>query len=285
MIMPLLRIETLFELRRWLDVIRSEGVTLGLVPTMGALHEGHLSLIRASQSACTRTIVTIFVNPTQFGPKEDFGRYPRNLDEDCRKLSELKVDAVFLPTPELMYPPGHSTMVAPPIVARRWEGEHRPGHFAGVATVVLKLFNLVPADKAFFGSKDYQQCRVIESMTTDLNVPIKIERCAIVREPDGLAKSSRNRYLDSAQRPAALSLSGSLHLAEQLARDGRHDAGEIAGQMEARMRAAGIERIDYIAIVDANTMEPVTRIGKQPIQVLIAAHVGDTRLIDNISLT
>ena len=178
-----------------LRVARADGKCIALVPTMGALHEGHLSLVRAAQEQCEYVAVTIFVNPTQFAPTEDFSQYPRTIEEDLQALRDLNVDLVFMPEKDHLYPEGFSTYVLPPAVADPLEGQFRPEHFRGVATIVLKLFNLLPADIAFFGQKDYQQCQVIRRMVEDLNVPIEIQSCAIIREADGLAMSSRNRYL------------------------------------------------------------------------------------------
>jgi pantoate--beta-alanine ligase len=261
---------------RW----RREGKSVGLVPTMGALHAGHLSLVEAARRECDQTVVTIFVNPTQFGPHEDFQRYPRDLNADLEKLRPLGVNLVFAPPLEEMYPPGETTRVEVGSVAEPLEGQFRPGHFRGVATVVLKLFNAIPADVAYFGQKDYQQTLVVRRMVADLNVPIRIAVCPIVREPGGLAMSSRNVYLSPDDRRRALVLSQSLNLAEQMVADGERNPATILAQMRERFAQAGVDRIDYIALADPETLAPVTQIRGGTV-ALIAAHVGKTRLIDN----
>ena len=262
---------------------RAAGKSIGLVPTMGALHAGHLSLVRASAAACGFTAVTIFVNPTQFGPREDFSKYPRTLDADLAALAGTGADVVFVPTSEAMYPAGFSTYVDPPRTAERWEGACRPGHFRGVTTVCLKLFNLVRADCAFFGHKDYQQALVIRRMVEDLDVPLTIRVCPTVREPDGLAMSSRNRYLSPAQRAQAAALWRSLQRAAELVRQGRRDAELIQQDMRRLLTAAGLTRIDYAVLVEPETLEPLAEI-RGPAVALIAAFVGDTRLIDNLRI-
>jgi pantoate--beta-alanine ligase len=247
---------------------------------MGALHEGHLSLVRASRQACDVTVATIFVNPAQFGPHEDLDQYPRTLDEDLAALGDLNVDFVFAPSTKELYPDGFSTLVEPPAVARPFEGQYRPGHFRGVATIVLKLFNIIPADFAFFGQKDFQQARVIQDMVRDLNVPTTVHVCPTVRDPDGLALSSRNRYLSPAEREQALSLSKCLDYAEHEVLRGRTDLRPIVAGMRNTLEAAGIEKIDYVDIADAQTLEPVMTLQHSAV-ALVAAHVGATRLIDN----
>jgi len=250
---------------------------------MGALHEGHLSLARAAGQECDYRISSIFVNPAQFGPQEDFQRYPRTLDADVRALGGCGVDAVFVPAVEGIYPAGFSTYVEPPAVAHRWEGACRPGHFRGVATVVLKLFHLIPAHAAFFGRKDYQQCLVIRHMAADLNVPIEIRICPTVREDDGLALSSRNRYLTAQERQRALSLSHSLQVARQLVASGVRQAERVQQAMQRQLQAGGVSRVDYAVVVAPDTLEPVAEI-VQPSLALIAAYVGTTRLIDNCEI-
>lgn len=275
------RPEAMFQLVR---ARQQRGARVGVIPTMGALHEGHLSLVEASNRACDVTIVTIFVNPAQFGPQEDFQKYPRTLESDLEALAKFKVDAVFTPRNEDMYPPGYSTYVDPPRVAQPWEGEHRPGHFRGVATVVLKLFQLCPADVAFFGAKDYQQTLVVRRMVEDLNVPTRIEIIPTLREADGLAMSSRNRYLTPPQREQALTLSRSLELAAQMVAGGERASHRILAAMHAEFAAAGITDIDYVAIADPDTLAAIDEI-HSPVVALIAARVGETRLIDNRLLT
>jgi pantoate--beta-alanine ligase len=254
--------------------------SVGLVPTMGALHAGHLSLVEASRRECEKTVLTIFVNPTQFAPHEDFARYPRNLDDDLDKLRPLGVDVVFAPPLEEMYPPGETTRVEVGRIAEPLEGQFRPGHFRGVATIVLKLFHAIPANVAYFGQKDYQQTLVVRQMVADLLVPVRIAVCPIVREHDGLAMSSRNVYLSPDERRKALVLSQSLSLAERLVNEGEHDAAKILARMRKLFAEALVDRIDYIALADPQTLAPIDEI-RQPTLAVIAAHVGNTRLIDN----
>ena len=263
--------------------LRAAGRRVGLVPTMGALHEGHLNLVRAAKQACDVAIATIFVNPTQFGPQEDFSKYPRTLDDDLQLLDSVDCDLVFVPAAEEMYPPGFSTYIEPPAVAKLLEGVFRPDHFRGVCTVVLKLFNLVPSDIAFFGRKDYQQALVIRYMARDLDLPLKISVCPIIREADGLALSSRNRYLSADERQQALALSAALKAANQAFAGGERSAAALSATMQDLLQAAGIERIDYAAVVDAQTLEDIETI-VEPAVALIACHVGMTRLIDNEEL-
>jgi pantoate--beta-alanine ligase len=268
------------ELRAAVRAARAAGRAIGLVPTMGALHAGHLSLVQASRSECGFTVATIFVNPTQFAPHEDFDKYPRTLEADLESLASCHADLVFAPRREDMYPAGCSTLVEAPQVAQRWEGECRPGHFQGVATVVLKLFNLAQADVAFFGHKDYQQAAVIRRMVQDLNVPTEIRVCPTVREPDGLAMSSRNRYLSAGERQQAVAISRALRLAEQMAAGGERQTVRLVETIHEVLAEAQIRRIDYVAVVDPETLEPVPEL-TCPAVVLIAARVGSTRLIDN----
>ena len=260
------------------------GKTVGVVPTMGALHDGHLSLVRASTGACDETVVTIFVNPTQFGPGEDFGKYPRTLESDVAKLADLNVDCVFVPARDAIYTPHHSTYVEPPEVASPLEGECRPGHFRGVATIVLKLFNIIPADVAVFGQKDYQQLLVIRHMVADLNLPIRIRVEPTVREADGLAMSSRNTYLSAEQRKRALAISQALLQAKRMRAEGEKSASPILDAMRRILAKAGIDQIDYAAIADRETLRTVETINDDQAVALIAAHVGSTRLIDNMFL-
>jgi pantoate--beta-alanine ligase len=271
------------ELQQSLEAARAAGKRVGLVPTMGALHEGHLSLVRRSREQCDCTAVTIFVNPTQFGPQEDLGRYPRTLDADIEVLANDQVDVVFTPEPDEMYPPGFSTYVQPPQVSLPFEGRCRPGHFRGVATVVLKLFHLAPADIAFFGQKDYQQCLVIQHMARDLDLPVEVRMCPIVRETDGLAMSSRNRYMNEAERQQALALSRGLQVAQQLAAEGERDAAKLADGIRRTLDEAGISRVDYAAIADRESLQEMSRLDR-PAVALVAAYVGQTRLIDNCLL-
>ncbi len=263
--------------------LQRAGKSVGLVPTMGALHEGHLSLIRQANSACDVAVATIFVNPTQFAPHEDFSKYPRTLEADLQALATAHCDMVFVPSREEMYPADASTFIEPPQVAQPLEGVFRPGHFRGVATVVLKLFNIISADRAYFGQKDFQQALVIQQMVADLNVPVQVVVCPIIREPDGLAMSSRNRYLSTGERQQGLALSRALNTIREKVRLGERDATLLKGQMQETLEAAGIERVDYATIADPQTLAEVTRL-EGPAVALIAAFVGATRLIDNCML-
>ncbi|MEO8496648.1 MAG: pantoate--beta-alanine ligase [Planctomycetota bacterium] len=276
--------KTQAEVRRCMRVACERGKRIGLVPTMGALHEGHLSLVRAAQRSCDFVAATIFVNPAQFGPTEDFSKYPRTIEEDLEALHDLGVNLVFMPDREELYPDGFSTYVLPPSVADPFEGAFRPEHFRGVATVVLKLFNLIPANVAYFGQKDYQQCQVIRHMVADLNVPIEIQVCPTVREPDGLAMSSRNRYLSPDDRVRAAALYQALGEAVRLVQQGTTDSSVVTECMHDILRKAGVTKIEYAAVADADTLEPIDRIDR-PAVALIAARVGTTRLIDNALLT
>ncbi len=271
------------ELHAALRELRRAGRSVGLVPTMGALHAGHVSLVAASRKQCDATIVTIFVNPTQFAPHEDFQKYPRTLASDMEKLATAGADFGFAPASDEIYRAGHSTYVEPPAVSVPLEGQCRPGHFRGVATVVLKLFHLIPANAAFFGQKDYQQSLVIRRMVEDLDVPIRVEVCPTVREADGLAMSSRNAYLSAEQREQALAVSRSLFAARGLVAEGELNVAALEREMERVLRSAGIERIDYVAIVDPHTLEKRPTL-KLPVIALVAAHVGTTRLIDNLRI-
>jgi pantoate--beta-alanine ligase len=272
-----------FDLRRAVAGARSAAKTIGLVPTMGALHEGHLSLVRASKTECDFTIVTIFVNPAQFGANEDLDKYPRTLEKDLDALRQLKVDLVFAPDDQCMYPAGFSTYVQEPDIAKSLEGQCRPGHFRGVTTVVLKLFNLAQADMAYFGQKDYQQACVIQRMVEDLNVSTVVRVCPIVRESDGLAMSSRNRYLDSGQRKRSLAVYRSLTTARDLVAEGQTDAPMIMGQMERVLRDGGVTKIDYAILAEPDTLQPVQQVNR-PTMALVAAYIGQTRLIDNLRI-
>lgn len=254
---------------------------VGFVPTMGALHAGHLSLIQAARRECDFVVVSIFVNPTQFGPNEDFGKYPRNLDADLKLCGEAGADVVFHPHHETMYPQGYATFVDVTGLSEVLEGKFRPGHFRGVTTVVLKLFNVVPADVAYFGQKDYQQQTIIRRMCSELNLPIEIRVCPTVREPDGLALSSRNVYLNSEERRSALSLSKSLRLAQELIAGGRHDLAAIRQEMLGLLTRTPRVHVEYATLVHPETLEEVPRILPKLVAV-VAARVGTTRLIDNL---
>jgi len=274
---------TIDELRRHVGAFRTAGEYLGLVPTMGALHAGHLALVAASRLACDRTIVSIFVNPTQFAPHEDLAKYPRPFEEDVRLLAEAGVDVVFAPEPGEMYPPGASTTVSPPAVAGPLEGERRPTHFAGVCTVVLKLFNIVTPDAAFFGQKDYQQALVILRMVADLDIPVRVVVRPTVREADGLAMSSRNRYLSDDERRRALAISRGLTSAEGLAGAGERSAAALEAAVTGELADAGIVDVDYVTLRSGTTLLPLTAWEPGAV-LLVACRVGTTRLIDNAVL-
>jgi pantoate--beta-alanine ligase len=270
--------------RQWVHQQRAAGRTVGLVPTMGALHEGHFSLVRRSVRDCDATVATIFVNPTQFAPGEDLAKYPRTLEADLEGLRSAGAAAVFVPPDGTMYSANHSTYVVPPAVARRWEGAARPEHFRGVTTVVLKLFHILPADRAFFGQKDYQQAIVIQTMVRDLDLDIDIAMCPIVRDADGLAMSSRNGYLSTDERQRALSLFRALRRAAELARQGVRDVSRLEAAMHEVLRSGAVDAVDYAAVVDRQSLEPLDTL-ETPGIALVAARVGATRLIDNMMLT
>lgn len=270
------------ELRSALRELRCRGA-VGLVPTMGALHDGHHSLVRASRNRCGVTVVSIFVNPTQFGPHEDFSRYPRTLDEDCRVLESEGVDVAFTPTVQTMYPPGASTFVEVAEIGDRLDGASRPGHFRGVATVVSKLFHIVQPDLAFFGQKDAAQVAVLRRMVRDLDFPVQLIICPIVRESDGLAMSSRNRYLSATERLQALALHRGLERTEKLVAAGEHRAAALVEAMTKTLRQSVGVRVDYVAVVDPDTLLPIDDIRAGGL-FAVAAWVGGTRLIDNVLL-
>jgi pantoate--beta-alanine ligase len=248
---------------------------------MGALHEGHLSLVRHSRQTCQRTVVSIFVNPTQFAAGEDYQKYPRPIAEDLAMLEPLGVDVVLAPPVAELYPPDFSTYVQPPQVSRGLEGEMRPTHFQGVATIVLKLFELVRPDVAVFGQKDYQQALVIQHMVRDLNVPVDIAVRPTFRDADGLALSSRNRYLSPAQRVVALSLYHCLQRARTSVLDGETDGRALMAQMSQWLIDGGVSSIDYAVLCDPTTLEIANAI-RRPVVALVACRVGTTRLIDNV---
>lgn len=262
---------------------RQRRLTIGLVPTMGALHAGHASLIMASRQRCDRTVVTIFVNPTQFGPNEDYLRYPKPIDADLALCQAEGVDMVFQPSADAMYSTGSPTSIHVGELTSTLCGPHRPGHFDGVATVVAKLFNIVPAHVAFFGEKDYQQLMVVRRMVRDLNMPIEIVGCPTVRDPDGLAMSSRNAYLCPGDRRQALSLSRALFAARDAIGSGRRDVAAIVSQMHRTILDAGPASIDYVEIVDALTLQPLSTVDR-PARICLAVWIGSCRLIDNVGV-
>lgn len=260
---------------------RAAGTTIGFVPTMGYLHEGHLSLVRESKQRCGVTVVSIFVNPAQFGPAEDFRRYPRDLGKDSAMLEREGVDALFVPAAEAVYPPGYKTYVEVRDLQDRLCGRARPGHFRGVATIVLKLFNIVRPDVAFFGAKDAQQTVVVEKMARDLDLDVEIAVCPVVREPDGLAMSSRNVYLSPDERAAARVLSKSLTEAERLIREGERDASRVVARVKDTIAGEPLARLDYAEVLEAGSLEPVSEVRGDTL-VLLAVFIGRTRLIDNL---
>jgi len=277
------QIETVGGMKVACRSVTQTGKRLGLVPTMGALHEGHLSLVRAAKSQSDVVAVSIFVNPLQFGPTEDFAKYPRTLDRDVALLQQLGVDLVFVPSVAEMYPPGAKTHVEVSDLSGRLDGGSRPGHFRGVTTVVCKLLETVRPDRAFFGQKDASQVAVLRTMVRDLDMDVEIVVCPIVREADGLAMSSRNAYLNGAQRQQALVLSRSLQQVKSAVGAGERDAEKLAAIGTGTITAEPGVRLDYFAIVDPNTLEPQRDVSRGAL-VAVAAWVGPTRLIDNILL-
>src|SRR6202140_3429605 len=256
---------------------------LGLVPTMGALHEGHLSLVRAAKAQCRTVAVSILVNPTQFGPTEDLSKYPRQFDRDCQLLEKEGIDVLFAPSVEEIYPNGHVTWVLVEGLSEKLDGRSRPGHFRGVTTVVAKLFNIIEPDAAFFGQKDAAQLAVIRRMVRDLNFPVEIVACPIVREADGLAMSSRNAYLSGEERSRAIVLHRSLEEAEKRFRAGERNSNRLISAARELISSEPNVRVDYLEMVDPESLEPVEIISGK-VLLVVAAYVGTTRLIDNIAL-
>ncbi|MGO9438763.1 MAG: pantoate--beta-alanine ligase [Terracidiphilus sp.] len=273
-------LRTVEELRQWSRANRRAGETVGLVPTMGALHAGHASLIRAAAASCRRVAVSIFVNPTQFGPNEDYARYPRSFDADCALAKREGTHVVFAPAVEELYPDGACTLVDVECLSERLDGKSRPGHFCGVATVVAKLFIAAEPDRAFFGQKDAAQVAVLRRMAADLRFGTEIVVCPIVREPDGLALSSRNVYLSAAERAQALTLSRTVRRVEALVAQGERRMGTLIDAARAVCAAEPSLRVDYIELVDWATLLPV-EIAATGTLFAVAAWVGATRLIDN----
>jgi pantoate--beta-alanine ligase len=260
-----------------------EGKRIGFVPTMGYLHEGHLSLVRESKRRADVTVVSVFVNPTQFGPNEDFKKYPRDLAKDAAYLEGGGVDCLFHPEAAEVYPPGYRTFVEVEGLQDKLCGRSRPGHFRGVATVVLKLFEIVRPDLAFFGAKDAQQVLIIGRMAADLDLDVEVVACPLVREADGLALSSRNAYLSPEERQAALALSTSLRWAEKAAAAGERDAARLVAGVRSILEAEPLARIDYVEAVDPGTLEPVGEV-RGEVLLALAVFLGSTRLIDNVRL-
>ena len=263
--------------------VRREGKRLALVPTMGALHEGHLSLVRAARAACDVVAASIFVNPTQFGPNEDLAKYPRSFERDCEMLEREGVEFVFAPSVEEMYPAGAVTWVTVEELSGKLDGGSRPGHFRGVTTVVAKLFHIVEPDKAFFGQKDAAQVAIIRRMVRDLNLAVEIVVCPIVREADGLAMSSRNAYLGPEERKRALVLHRALVRVQRMVEAGERDVGPLSAAGIYEFARESSVRLDYFEIVNPDTLDPVEDVSRGAL-VAVAAYVGATRLIDNVLL-
>ena len=273
--------KTIAEIREWVALARGGSETVGLVPTMGALHAGHVSLIEAAVNRCDHVVVSLFVNPTQFGPSEDFDAYPRPLEEDVRICRDHGVQAVFAPGAREMYPRENLTWVTVETLTEPLCGVFRPGHFRGVTTVCTKLFNIVTPDVAFFGQKDAQQAIVIRRMVADLNMPLEIVVCPTVREPDGLAVSSRNQYLSPQERQDATVIYRSLKRCEELIRCGQTDAPTLVEEMHRVLGQVPALEVEYVSILDAEALEPVDPV-RGRVLVAVAGRLGATRLIDNI---
>lgn len=278
------RLHSKDEVRAAVTAARRDAKRIGFVPTMGALHAGHLSLVHAACARADLVVVSIFVNPTQFAPGEDYATYPRRLDDDLAHLAAEGVEIAFTPSAGEMYAPGTAVTVDPGPLARRWEGEARPGHFNGVATVVAKLLSIVRPDVAFFGEKDYQQLRIVETIARDLDLGCTIAAGPTVREDDGLALSSRNAYLTREGRAAALAIPAALGAAETALASGETGARTLEEAMRATVAERGGVALDYAAVVDPVTLEPLERVEDAPARALIAGRVGTTRLIDNCAL-
>jgi pantoate--beta-alanine ligase len=278
---PVRVVASIAEMQALARELQRRGKAVALVPTMGALHEGHLSLARRARAEGGALVVSIFVNPTQFGPSEDFARYPRNLERDLELVGPLAPEAVLAPSALDVYPPGFSSLVDPGEIGMAFEGASRPGHFRGVATVVLKLFNAVGPSVAYFGQKDFQQCVVIRRMVADLNLAVRVVVCPTVRDPDGLALSSRNRYLAADDRRAAPGLYRSLRLARETFQGGETRASALLDAMQSMLAGEPRLSVDYAAIVEPAGLKPVTEVETGHV-ALVAARVGGTRLIDNL---
>ncbi|MFA5337871.1 MAG: pantoate--beta-alanine ligase [Candidatus Omnitrophota bacterium] len=273
--------KTIKQAKRIICVAKRKGKTIGFVPTMGALHYGHLSLVRAARKNCDFVVVSIFVNPTQFGPKEDFKKYPRPFSQDKRLLEKEKADLVFFPSAAEMYSKDFSTYIEEAYLSEPLCGARRPGHFRGVCTVVAKLFNIIEPDIAYFGQKDYQQACVIKRMVRDLNFPVNVKIFPTSREKSGLAMSSRNAYLDRKVEDDALVLFESLKLAKKLVKEGERDPKKIINKIRKLIISIKNAKIDYVEIVDAQSLRPVDKI-RAKVAVVLAVYIGKTRLIDNV---
>ena len=275
-------VTTVKEVREQVARAREAGKSVGLVPTMGALHEAHLSLMRQARADCGFVVVTVFVNPTQFPPSEDFERYPRDLEADVKQAGEVGVEVVFAPPTSEVYPPGDATFVevAGPLVEGLC-GPHRPGHFRGVTTVCARLFNIVGADRAYFGEKDYQQLLVVEQMVRDLHLPLEIVPMPTVREADGLAMSTRNKYLSPEEREAATVLHRALSAAKERVAAGEREAAALVGGVREMIEAEPLVRLQYAELREADTLAEVRRLEGRAV-LAVAAHVGKARVIDNV---
>lgn len=276
-------VKTIKEVRETVKQWKMLGLKVGFVPTMGYLHEGHASLIDASVRDCDKTVVSIFVNPMQFAPNEDLASYPRDIERDSIICNSHGADLIFNPEPEEMYDEGFSSYVDMSVLTEDLCGISRPIHFRGVCTVVSKLFNIVTPDNAYFGEKDAQQLAIIKHMVNDLNIDINVIGCPIVREDDGLAKSSRNTYLSPEERKAALILSKTIFMGKEMIENGERDVKTILDAMKKNIQTEPLARIDYVKIVDSMTIKPVEKIEK-PILCAMAVYIGKTRLIDNFSV-
>lgn len=275
-------IETIDEMKALVKEWKKQGLSIGFVPTMGYLHSGHLSLIKAARKN-DKLVVSIFVNPLQFGANEDLDKYPRDLQKDTQLCEKEKVDVLFVPSVAQMYPAGFSAFVDMNSLTDKLCGASRKGHFKGVCTILTKFFNIIKPNKAYFGQKDAQQCAVVRQMVSDLNMSVELEICPIVRENDGLAKSSRNVYLNEAERKAALVLSRAIFLGERLVKSGEKSAKVVEEAMQKELSSEKLARTDYVAVVDANTMQSIERI-QGDVLGAIAVYIGKTRLIDNFLL-
>ncbi len=276
-------VRTIPDLRAQVRAWRSQGLRIGFVPTMGALHDGHITLVRTAKQRCDKVVVSIFVNPTQFGPNEDFDAYPRDENADIAKLETAQADLVYLPTVDIMYPPGTATTVNVTGLTESLCGAARPGHFQGVTTVVTKLLLQVLPDAAFFGEKDYQQLKTITRMARDLDIPTDIVGVPTVREADSLALSSRNAYLSPAQRSQALALPRTLQAVAKRLCDGSDADAHLAWGRDELLRG-GFDSVDYLELCDAEDLTPLTRVGARPARLIVAARIGKTRLLDNIAV-
>ena len=275
-------IRTISWMKETVRQARAENHVIGFIPTMGALHEGHLSLIRRARVDCSRVYASIFLNPTQFGPNEDLSRYPKTFESDVEKLTAAGVEVLFAPEIIEIYPPGFRTYVNVEGLSERLEGRSRPGHFRGVTTVVLKLFEIVQPQFAYFGRKDAQQVRILQQMAVDLNLNVEIVVCPIVREGERLALSSRNTYLNSEERRAATVLQRALDEARRELNSGTRDALQLQTTIRRVLSSEPLARVDYVEIVDAESFEPVSSIATRPVYALLAIFIGKTRLIDNL---